>query len=428
MKPFVRSVAVLALGAVLSAARQQSASPTDWIRANAIPLATAVAGHGFDDMQPLKKVIGSAHIVSLGEATHGTREFFQLKHRMLEFLASEMGFTIFSIEASMPEAYRLNDYVLAGEGDPAKLLKGMYFWTWDTEEVLDMIQWMREFNASGKGHVEFTGFDMQTPTVALQNAGRFVVRYDMMYSGAMQDVSSAVTRTSASLRATGPSAPAPDAAVLANGRAVITQVQVAMAHLEAGRAEYRTAGATDYDIDWAIQNLRVALQGLQMDTNDVERDRSMADNVKWILDRHPNAKIVLWAHNLHVAAGGGMMSETMGENLRRMFGKDMVVFGFAFNQGSFQAIQKGGPLTRFTVPPLPADSLDATLASASIPMFAIDLRQAPAWFQTPRTSREIGSIYPAGSPGANLIAFVAPAAFDAMLFVESTTAAWKNPR
>ena len=63
-----------------------------------------------------QSVIGDARIVSLGEATHGSREFFQLKHRMLEFLATEMGFTIFSIEANMPEAYRLNDYVLNGHG------------------------------------------------------------------------------------------------------------------------------------------------------------------------------------------------------------------------------------------------------------------------------------------------------------------------
>jgi len=99
----------------------------------------------------------------LGEATHGTREFFQLKHRMLEFLASEMGFTIFSIEASMPEAYRLNDYVLNGNGDPAQLLKGMYFWTWDTQEVLAMIRWMREFNQSGKGESNSPGSTCSFP-------------------------------------------------------------------------------------------------------------------------------------------------------------------------------------------------------------------------------------------------------------------------
>jgi erythromycin esterase-like protein len=70
-------------------------------------------------------MIGEARIVSLGEATHGSREFFQLKHRMLEFLASEMGFSIFSIEANLPETYRMNDYVLEGKGDPAQLLRSV---------------------------------------------------------------------------------------------------------------------------------------------------------------------------------------------------------------------------------------------------------------------------------------------------------------
>src|SRR5437763_99183 len=118
----------------VTARAQQSDQAAEWIRANAIRLSTAEDGHGFADMQALKPLIGNARIVSLGEATHGTREFFQLKHRMLEFLATEMGFTIFSIEANMPEAYRLNDYVLNGTGDPAELLRGMYFWTWNTEE------------------------------------------------------------------------------------------------------------------------------------------------------------------------------------------------------------------------------------------------------------------------------------------------------
>ena len=89
-----------------------------------------------------------------------------------------MGFTIFSIEANLPEAYRLNDYVLTGVGDPRLLLRGMYFWTWDTEEVLDMILWMRAFNASGRGRVQFTGFDMQTPIVAMEIVRAFVARYE----------------------------------------------------------------------------------------------------------------------------------------------------------------------------------------------------------------------------------------------------------
>ena len=149
-----------------------------WLRKNAIPIQTVEAGHGFADLRALDPVIGDARIVELGEATHGTREFFQLKHRILEYLATQKSFAVFSIEANMPEAYRLNDYVLNGNGEPKELLKGMYFWTWNTQEVLDMILWMREFNKSGKGHLEFTGFDMQTPTVSMEIVRLFAEGHD----------------------------------------------------------------------------------------------------------------------------------------------------------------------------------------------------------------------------------------------------------
>src|SRR5215469_6257286 len=96
---------LLAAAALLSAQPDRN-QVVDWIASHAIRLETPEAGRGFADVQPLKKVIGDARIVGLGEATHGTREFFQLKHRMLELLATEMGFTIFSIEANMPEAYK----------------------------------------------------------------------------------------------------------------------------------------------------------------------------------------------------------------------------------------------------------------------------------------------------------------------------------
>jgi len=170
MKTFTRRwpalvslVAVVAL-AIPASLASQGESPVDWMRTNAIRLTTVEAEHGFADMQALQAVVGNARIVSLGEATHGSREFFQLKHRMLEFLATQMGFTIFSIEANLPEAYRLNDYVLNGTGDPAALIRGMYFWTWDTEEVLDMVRWMRAFNASGKGRVRSPDSTCRRPT------------------------------------------------------------------------------------------------------------------------------------------------------------------------------------------------------------------------------------------------------------------------
>jgi len=119
------------------------------------------AGCGFADLEPLRAIVSSARIVALGEATHGTREFFQLKHRLLEFLVRELGFTAFALEANWPEAQAVDDYVRHGRGDPAAALAGLRFWTWNTEEVLALIEWLRAYNAGGGRPVSFTGFDAQ---------------------------------------------------------------------------------------------------------------------------------------------------------------------------------------------------------------------------------------------------------------------------
>jgi erythromycin esterase-like protein len=555
----------------------------EWVAAHAVRLQTPAAGHGFADMHPLKKMIGNARIVSLGEATHGTREFFQLKHRMLEFLATEMGFTIFSIEANMPEAYQLNDFVLNGKGDPAKLIKGMYFWTWDTQEVLDMVLWMREFNKSGKGRVQFTGFDMQFADVAAGIVSEFVEKSDQAYTASVRQAidqsenaavdpsfggattrlpvtvaagkrlrisgyvkTEGVTPGSASLwgrvdgasgvlagdstllrgGATGtadwkkweieipvaldaanidfgvlldghgtvwfdslaiemdgkpyvdPSppdldldfeSPSPkgfftygngyqvqmDAAVFHTGKQSL-QIRNAGAgphdaksvgpklassawkdivrHLEASREAYAKKGAPARDIEWVIQNARVVLQCMQLRADEVPRDRSMADNVKWILDTNPGAKIVLWAHNGHVSTASAGGNDPMGASLRKVYGGQMVAFGFAFNHGAFQAIEQSkGVLRDFTVPPAPAGSLDATLAATGIPLFALDLRDAPksgpvaAWLSESHKTRSIGAVYSEDSAAQSLFALKAFQSFDAILFVEKTTAARKNP-
>jgi Erythromycin esterase homolog len=102
-------------------------------------------------------------IVGLGGETHGTREFFQLKHRMVEFLVKEMGFRVFAIEASYSACQTINDYVMGRMNDGATALKSQGFWTWDTEEVLAMMDWMRAYNATvpPERRVQFAGFDIQ---------------------------------------------------------------------------------------------------------------------------------------------------------------------------------------------------------------------------------------------------------------------------
>jgi hypothetical protein len=126
----------------------------------------------------------------------------------------------------------------------------------------------------------------------------------------------------------------------------------------------------------------------------------MATNIRWILEQEgASAKAVVWAHNTHVWVwnDASAPNAAMGSHLRRMFGSDMVAFGFAFNEGAFQsqevAATPGRRLRAFEVSPAPAGSLDAVLASAGLEIAVIDLRTLPGfgpvnrWFATPRLTR-----------------------------------------
>jgi len=149
-----------------------------WVRRNAAPLRNQDPSSALSDLEPLNDYVGRAHIVALGEGTHGTREFFLLKHRIVKYLVTSLGFSVLAIEANMPEARPLNTYVLTGEGDPKELLRSMRFWAWNTQEMLDLIGWMREVNRSGRHRIQFAGFDMQSIESAMATVRTFVAQSD----------------------------------------------------------------------------------------------------------------------------------------------------------------------------------------------------------------------------------------------------------
>ena len=133
------------------------------IAQSAVPLNGVEAGIGFDDLAPLREWIDGARVVGLGEATHGTRDFFQLKHRLFEFLVSELDFNLFVIEAPLPQSLAINHYVLTGEGDARHSLASMPHFIWNCEEVAGLIEWMRAWNAEHERKLFFYGCD---PTVS----------------------------------------------------------------------------------------------------------------------------------------------------------------------------------------------------------------------------------------------------------------------
>jgi len=420
--------------AEVASMRARRDSVLQWLRETGVRLATVEAGHGFEDMAPIESMVGSARLVALGEATHGTREFFQLKHRMLEFLVSELGFTVFGIEATMPEGFDVNRYVLTGEGDPARALAGLYFWTWDTEEVLAMIRWMREWNANPAHvrRVKFYGFDMQSAPRAAHVVLDYLSRTD----------AAEAARAKAALAQVANPFTDEGLAALPPGlrQALLDSARALVARFDERRSAYvRRTG----EESWAVarQHARIIVQNLSMrlapDSAFVVRDRSMAENVEWILAHEgPEARMVIWAHNGHVADDAAGPIVWMGRHLRRALGSNMVVFGFAFGRGGFQAMQMPFPSRRglqaFVVPALPDSTLDGTLVATGMPVAAFDLRALPrdgavaAWFGAPRGTRSIGAGF-ADALAPNFVApQITPQRYDALLWVDSTTRARPN--
>jgi erythromycin esterase-like protein len=200
-------------------------------------------------------------------------------------------------------------------------------------------------------------------------------------------------------------------------------------HMNERRQAYLDAGFDGRETDWAIQNARVAAQAAELAADPSSRDGAMAENVGWILDQNPGSKMVVWAHNGHVSASESSAagSEPMGGFLRRALGQDVVLAGFSFNQGSFQAVDmQTRAVHPWSVGPAPAGTLDAGLADVGLPLFALDLREAPragagSWLRTPLLTRSIGSVYDEAYARQYYNRTVPALAYDLLLFVERTT-------
>jgi len=385
-----------------------------WLKANVISFDTADPIKENTDLMKLKSVIGDARIVSLGEGTHGTSEFFKMKHRITKFLAEEMGFTVFAIEANMPEAHKVNEYVLTGKGDPKVSLEGLYFWTWNTQEVLDMIEWMRQFNASGKGRIEFWGFDMQTPTVAMENVRGFIEKVEPAYLDSLSLIFGKIKEYYTELKET-----QTRSGILYEPAYNLSKQVVD--HLIKKRNDYlkTTELAT---IQFVLQDAKIIMQSFEAFlSGKASRDESMADNVDWILAHMPpNTKIVLWAHNGHVNKGGTMY-KSMGSFLNTRHGNDMIVFGFAFHEGNYRASGKNGLGVYGTSSSQPG-SIEFALHKTGLPRLILDLRNISSspltnWLNNNLDMRSIGSM-------AMDYAFyntVVSKEFDAIIYFDKTT-------
>jgi erythromycin esterase-like protein len=188
---------LISFAAPAGQADDPNSSVSDWIRRTARPCETCEPGANHDDLASLHRIVGNARVVALGEGTLGTREFVQLKHRMVEYLVSEMGFDAVAIPANMPETRALDDYVQTGKGDPRALLSWYWLKSWplDTEEMLAFVEWMRGYNiAHRKRPLRLVGYEMFKPNLPTEIVGQFLRRVDPPWADSLEVLSQGISR------------------------------------------------------------------------------------------------------------------------------------------------------------------------------------------------------------------------------------------
>jgi erythromycin esterase len=425
--------ALLAL-AIVACDSGNPADPTDegpditWLQQNAIPLATSEPGGSYADLAPLGQMVGSARIVALGEATHGTREFFRMRHRILEYLVREQGFNTFAIEAPWAEANRINHYVQTGEGNLEVLLSHYFYWVGNTAEMLEMIRWMRQHNQNpgGAPKVSFRGVDLSSSRLAMND----VVAYLRGVSGASAD---SVVGHYACYRAwsdtTGGLVQDYGAANAQQKESCQRGVEAAYAQMAAGAGPYIAATGRDA-FELALQAARVVVQSEHYRRDPaqrtIRRDLYMAENAGWAAGTEGSGrKVVLWAHNGHVSN----RQPWMGSHLVRTYGSGYRIVGFSFHRGPFSVVLQGGPLSSATAPPAQEDSYEHQFHRVGLPRFMVDLRpvragQAPGadWLAGPMPMRVIGSVYDPAAPQSAYFHVWLTQEYDVLIHIEESTA------
>lgn len=399
-----------------------------WLRREAIPFQSAEPTGVVTDLAFLRGMVGDARLVGLGEATHGTREHFQMKHRILQYLVRELGFTALAMEASWPEANDIDLYVRTGRGDPAVLLSNLYFWTWNTQEVLDMIRWMREYNATmpPARQVRFLGFDMQFPGTAMDTVTAFVRRVDPALAPAVDSAYACLAPYRNRRQTAGPLRyDRADAAVRATCRAAVTRVHAdlvaaAPRHLARVSAEEQAR---------AVQSARLVVQWEDMAADGgtgTARDRYMAENVAWLRAQLPaGTRMALWAHNQHLAN----VRDAQGSYLRTWYGADYRIIGFTFGTGAFNArpITDGvlGTPRALTTTRVIGGSFEAHAEATTLPRFAVDVRRVTgatdAAALTRAPMRNVGAAFDTRRPELYFGTVRLPEQYDVLIHFRTST-------
>ncbi len=327
------------------------------LRRYVYPLRTCEPDGGdTQDLDILRQLVGDCKVVGLGENTHGTSEVFKMKDRIIRYLAENCGFDIFALEANMPECYQLNNYTVGGIDNPIRLLIGIYMWPWRTHEMLNMIEWMKVFNAS-EPRITFTGVDMQVYTAPLRLLQRTFTKDE--------SEKYLVSEIARNLRHIYIEDYQFDTELAKKADADLTVLELRL----------KQKKLTPMQHAWAQRNIELLHQFLSQGEDLDWRDKGMANNLLWIMQQNPDARIAIWAHNAHISRSQSKTSSSrpMGAFLKDSLADDFRSFGFVCFEGEFTA-KKGPQYFPAILKPEPG-TLEYLLEQLNKPQFILNLKK-----------------------------------------------------
>ncbi len=404
-------------------------------RARAYPLGSAA------DLDPLLDRIGEAHYVLLGEASHGTHEYYLWRARLSQRLIEEKGFSFLAVEGDWPDCYCVNRYVKdyeecgANAWEVLKQFERWPTWMWANWEIVALAEWLHRRNDGlpEEKKVGFYGLDVYSLWESLEAVMQYLERVDgKAVETARQAVrcfepyAEDVQEYARAAMGFVPSTCEPEVVAL-----LAALRREAPTYEKDGREAYFAAEQNALVVKDAESYYRAMVRGGSESWN--VRDRHMVETLERLMQFHgPEAKAIVWEHNTHIGdaratdmARAGMVN--VGQLVREQHAaEDVVLVGFGSQRGSVIAgYEWGAPMRRMTVPEAREGSWENLLhrAGTEDKLLLLGGEDDTEAFQEPRGHRAIGVVYdPDYEPWGNYVPTALARRYDAFLYLDATRA------
>ncbi len=395
--------------------------------------------HQDADLEPLLQRIGNSRVVLIGEASHGTSEFYSMRARITQRLIDEKGFNIVAAEADWPDAARIDHYVRHRDVPPSEWTAFARFptWMWRNEETRTFIDWLhgRNSSLSHDRRAAFYGLDIYSLHTSVRAVISYLETVDPDLAATARQRYGCLSPWEADPAAYGHAAltGAYQKCEQAVAHILVELLQKQQAYALKDGERFFDASQNAHLVANAERYYRVMYYGSRASWN--LRDSHMFETLLNVLDFHgPDSKAVVWAHNSHIGNAaatemGRRGEHNIGQLCRQYFGTNSYHIGFGTNDGTVAAASDwDGPMQVMNVRPAHPQSYERLFHMTNAPGLLLPLKEGPHEelrdkLAKPRLERAIGVIYrPESELASHYFEAVLPRQFDEYIWIDRTSA------